>query len=91
MVSILGAILTEKYAKKEFIAGCATGVIANFMAWKGSVPKNPLIVSGLLAGTLASNTSWVMSWLTNSNPKTASGVGVVIGSCVYSMIYNQLH
>lgn len=89
----LGAILVERYAKTseyKFLGGVLTGVVANLLAWKTSVPKKPMMISGVLAGIGATHFNGMMTWI-HATPKTASAAGVFLGSSLYSLVYNYIH
>ena len=89
----LGAILVERYAKTseyKFLGGVLTGLIANLLAWKVSIPKKPLMISGVLAGVGAVQFNGMMKWM-KTTPKTASAAGVFLGSSLYSLVYNYTH
>jgi len=91
--SVLGAVITERYAttsQEKFVTGALTGVVANLVAWKTSVPKNPMVMSGVLAGIGATHFNGMMSAL-HATPKTASALGVLLGSTVYTLFWNYTH
>lgn len=82
IVSLLGAILVEKFATsstKKFLLGALVGFSANVLSWQGSIPKKSLIISSVSAGVGATSFNGMMKWL-GSSPKTASGAGVFLGS-----------
>jgi len=91
--SALGAIITERYATTstaKLAGGVITGVVANLIAWKTSVPKNPMIMSGVLAGIGATHFNGMMTAL-HSTPKTSSALGILLGSSLYSLAWNYTH
>jgi ABC-type enterobactin transport system permease subunit len=93
LASVLGAVMVERYAGNstaKFVGGAITGVVANLLAWKSSVPKNPMIMSGILAGVGATHVNGMMKWI-NATPKTASALGVFVGSTLYSLFWARFH